>query len=123
MTVKHCELFGRTGAQVLPKPTAVLVQQRVENPVRQDKIVNPAAVLRQLVLNRIVRMHLGQQFDIKGIGQLLDPVQKAINLRLDEKAAGAQLFDHIANRIQPDDLDIVLLEAGEEFDEQLLDLL
>ncbi|MNJ56878.1 hypothetical protein D3C77_524420 [compost metagenome] len=111
MAIQHGELLMRTNLQVLIKLRARTVDQSLQNPIRQNKIVNPAAMLGKFELRGVMRMHFRQQFNFIRIGEFLNPVEELIDVRLHEKATGSQLLNNITDSIQPDNLDVLLLEV------------
>ncbi|MNW65805.1 hypothetical protein D3C74_442230 [compost metagenome] len=61
-----------------------------------------------------MRMNFRQQLDVERIRQRFDLVEKLVDVRLHEETAGSQLFNDISNRIQSNNLDVLLLEILKE---------
>ena len=77
----------------------------------QHEVVGPEAVRREPLVRRVLVVDLGQDDQPEAIGDLRDPVEELVDLRLDHEAGRAGLLDHVPDGVEPDDPDAVL---GEE---------
>jgi hypothetical protein len=108
VAVEHRELAVRRSVQVGRDPPGVLRLERVQEEARQDEVVGPEAVRRQLPVSLDAVMDLRENDEAEFGRELGHPGQELEDLRLDHEAAGTRLLDDVADRIEPDDPNAVV---------------